>query len=244
MRAALALLALLSAPAQAEDADPKADYVASNLVAIFYHELGHALIDQLDLPVLGKEEDAADILSVLLIDEVWEPEVAEDIVANTAYSYSLSAEEQEQAEADPGYWDVHGHDMQRYFTHVCLFYGADPEHRKEFAQSADLPEERAETCPEERQLAEESWWTYLQPLADQAPGTALSLNAADDEFTANVIREEIRALNERFDLPQEVTVDITTCDEINAYYIPDESRILVCTELSEFLWEQAQAAEL
>ena len=86
MRAALALLALLSAPAQAEDADPKADYVASNLVAIFYHELGHALIDQLDLPVLGKEEDAADILSVLLIDEVWEPEVAEDIVANTAYS--------------------------------------------------------------------------------------------------------------------------------------------------------------
>lgn len=127
MRALLPLLALAlplmvgpltSAPALAEtasdsrDEDPQADFVADNLVAIFYHELGHALIHQLDLPVLGREEDAADILSLLLIDDVWEPEVAEQIVANTAYAYALSAAEREGD--DPGFWDVHGHDMQRY----------------------------------------------------------------------------------------------------------------------------------
>jgi len=242
MRAALAALALVAAPALAQEADPKAEFVADNLVAVFYHELGHALIDQLNLPVLGKEEDAADILSVLLVDEVWEPEAAQEIVANTAYAYALSAEEGEGD--DPMYWDVHGHDMQRYFTHVCLFYGADPENRADFAASANLPEERAATCAEERELADESWWTYLQPLADQAPGMAISLDAAEDEFIAGVISEEIDTLNERFDLPQEITVDIESCGEVNAYYIPDESRILMCTEFADFLWERAQSADL
>ena len=242
MRATLAAFALLASPALAQDADPQADFVADNLVAIFYHELGHALIDQLELPVLGKEEDAADILSVLLIDEVWEPEIAQEIVANNAIAYAMRAEA--GAEDDPGFWDVHGHDLQRYYTHVCLFYGADPDKREAFALAADLPAERAAGCPEERQLAEDSWWTYLQPLADQAPGTALTLNAAEDEFTASVIGDEITALNERFDLPKPVTVDVTECGEINAYYVPAESRIIMCTEFSEFLWQQAEAAEL
>lgn len=247
MRAALALATLLVtsstfAPAFAQVPDPQAEFVADNLVAIFYHELGHALIDQLELPVLGREEDAADILSVLLIDEVWEPEIAQEIVANNALAFAMRAEA--GAEYDPGYWGVHGHDLQRYYTHVCLFYGADPDAREEFAIAAELPEERASGCPEERQLAEDSWWTYLQPLADQAPGTALKLKAAEDEFTASVIGDEVTALNERFDLPQDVTVDVTECGEANAYYVPAESRIIMCTEFSEFLWQQAEAAEL
>lgn len=257
MRALLPLLALAlplmvgpltSAPALAEtasdsrDEDPQADFVADNLVAIFYHELGHALIHQLDLPVLGREEDAADILSLLLIDDVWEPEVAEQIVANTAYAYALSAAEREGD--DPGFWDVHGHDMQRYYNYVCLFYGADPEGRAALAKSAELPEERAETCAEEHQLAEQSWWTFLEPLAEQAPGTALTLRAVEDTYTAEVIEAEITALNERFDLPYEVVVDVTECDEANAFYIPDESRIVMCTELTTYLREQAKAAEL
>lgn len=41
---------------------------------VFLHELSHALIDQLDLPILGKEEDAADAMAtVLLLEEEQEP---------------------------------------------------------------------------------------------------------------------------------------------------------------------------
>lgn len=240
MRIAL-LASLLASPVLADD-EAQSNFVADNLVAIFYHELGHALIDQLELPVLGKEEDAADILSVLLIDEVWEPQIAQEIVANTAMAYAISAAA--SAEEDPGFWDVHGHDMQRYFTSVCLFYGADPDNREQFAIAAELPVERAAGCPEERQLAEDSWWVYLQDLSDQAPGTALQLDAAEDEFTATVIAEEVRELNERFDLPQAIEVDIEACDQINAFYIPDESRIVMCSEFTNYLWEVAEAAEL
>ncbi|MBA4350919.1 MAG: hypothetical protein C0427_06690, partial [Rhodobacter sp.] len=42
-------------------------HVRDVMLAIFYHELGHALIDVMQLPVLGLEEDAADVLSVVMI---------------------------------------------------------------------------------------------------------------------------------------------------------------------------------
>lgn len=41
-------------------------------IGIFGHELGHALINNYDLPVLGKEEDAADAISVVLLIETSE----------------------------------------------------------------------------------------------------------------------------------------------------------------------------
>lgn len=237
----LLLSLCLATPALAGE-DEQSEFVADNLIATFYHEMGHALIDQLELPVLGREEDAADILSVLLIDEVWEPETATGIAENTALSYVFMAEE--NADSEPAFWDVHGLDLQRYYSHVCLFYGADPENRTGFAKDFDLPPERAEGCAEEYQLALDSWWTYLEPLQDQAPGTAILKGDAADEFTASVIGEEIDSLNERFDLPYEITVDIVSCDAVNAFYIPDESRIVMCTEYTDYLWQQAEAADL
>ncbi|HYI71139.1 MAG TPA: DUF4344 domain-containing metallopeptidase, partial [Skermanella sp.] len=56
---------------QREEADL---FVLGNTVFILYHELGHALIDQLGLPVLGHEEDAADNLaSIMMIPEQADP---------------------------------------------------------------------------------------------------------------------------------------------------------------------------
>ena len=41
------------------------EFVTSNILSIFYHEIGHAIIDTLRLPVFGQEEDAANFLSIL-----------------------------------------------------------------------------------------------------------------------------------------------------------------------------------
>src|SRR5262245_59789931 len=54
----------------AEDAAKLTSFVVGNLFFVVVHELGHAVISQLKLPVLGREEDAADsfaTLSMLLI---------------------------------------------------------------------------------------------------------------------------------------------------------------------------------
>src|SRR5262245_5446003 len=41
-------------------------FVVGNILFVMSHELGHALISEMGLPVLGKEEDAADAFATLV----------------------------------------------------------------------------------------------------------------------------------------------------------------------------------
>ena len=109
-------LALLATPALADEDR----FVASNTFATFYHELAHALVDIMELPIFGQEEDAADVLSVLLIHDLYEEEAAAGIIYDAAFGFLGESQENE-----PALWDVHGPDLQRYYTMICLFYGAN-----------------------------------------------------------------------------------------------------------------------
>ena len=82
-----------------------------NLIAVFYHEFGHAVINLWDLPVFGREEDAADALSITMIDRFHDEDVAEEIIRSVAGSYAVAAE---VMDADLPYWDVHGSNERRF----------------------------------------------------------------------------------------------------------------------------------
>ena len=100
-------------------------FVTSNLISVFYHELGHAVIETMQVPIFCQEEDAADVFSILLIDEIFEPESANIIAYDAAFGFH--AEAQENA---PVFWDVHGPDEQRYYNLVCIFMALIPICRK------------------------------------------------------------------------------------------------------------------
>ena len=143
----------LSVPLAPAHADGAQDFVTANVISTLYHEFGHALIHLTDSPVLGREEDAADILSVVLLDAFWEEDAAQSVTALTALSFELAAQEDE----NPAYWGTHGLDMQRYYNQVCLFYGADPEARATLAEEFELQRQlvRLGAALEERLAAEE-----------------------------------------------------------------------------------------
>ncbi|KAJ55030.1 hypothetical protein ACMU_14840 [Actibacterium mucosum KCTC 23349] len=232
--AIFAMILALASPARALD-DDVAGYVESNLLAIFYHELGHALIDLMGLPVFGQEEDAADVLSVVLIDAFFEEEAAVQIAYDTAFGFYDDAQQYE-----PIFWGVHGPDLQRYYTLVCLFYGANPDERADVADELGLPGERAETCEEEFDLAADSWGSVLDELAAgpaQRTDLVLEIDTRNelDVFTAEVMQAEMDALAEDFALPGDLLVAIAPCGEANAFYDPSEALILMCTELTEYL---------
>ena len=106
-------------------------YMAQDAVlSIFYHEMGHALIDILQAPVLGLEEDAADVLSALLINELWDEAASEQKLRATAAFWAASASETMASGEMPLNYGVHSPDDRRYFTYVCLWYGASPDTRK------------------------------------------------------------------------------------------------------------------
>lgn len=217
-------------------------YVESNTLAIFYHELGHALIDVMRLPVLGQEEGAADVLSVLLFDHIFVEEDAEEIARDAAISFLLDAAE---PDAEPVFWDEHGLDLQRFYTLVCLHYGAAPDRREAFRVAMELPDERAAGCVAERDLAEASWGVYLADLESGVAGSAKLrfLLAAEPETEAQrtmvaVLKTEVADWNDNAGLPESVTVVFDRCDEINAFYVPEDRTIVMCAEYADYLAAQ------
>ena len=58
---------------------------------MFFHELGHALSNVLDLPITGKEEDAVDQLSTFLLAEGDDDNEASAL--NGAYWFLLEAQQ-------------------------------------------------------------------------------------------------------------------------------------------------------
>jgi len=73
--------------AQTDSAEDR--FVESNLNSVFYHELGHAVIDLMQLPIFGQEEDAADVLSVLMIHELFEEDAAQIVAYDAAFGFQL-----------------------------------------------------------------------------------------------------------------------------------------------------------
>ncbi len=229
-----------SQPAFLSDDEDTRAFVESNLLGIFYHELGHALIHIMDLPIFGQEEDAADVLSVFLLDALYEEESAVQMAYDTAFGFLGEAESTDEV----AYWDVHGPDLQRFYNLVCLFYGANPDERDDVAKDLGLPEERAEYCPDEYEQAAHSWGGVLDDISHPQGGTTLQMDEVQPEteageFTASVITKEIAALNAEIRLPTAVSVNVIPCDEANAFYDPEAKSITICTEFAEVLAEFA-----
>jgi hypothetical protein len=126
---------------------------------VLAHEFAHALIDIYDLPVLGREEDAADnIASVILLntEDGWE-------LALDAAEFWAGLEEYRGAPELADYADEHSLDMQRAFSIICKIAGSDRQLRREVRQLGLLPPERLARCPEEYEGDVKSLEQVLEP---------------------------------------------------------------------------------
>lgn len=149
------------ADAFAADEERETDYETEVLYAgffTFFHELGHALVDQYQLPIVGREEDAVDNFAAILLTESEE----EDAVIAAIEQFDLDAAA-EAEEEDLAFWDEHSLSVQRGYNMTCLLYGSDPESYQDWVEADWLPEERAEQCEAEYEQAINSWETLLAP---------------------------------------------------------------------------------
>ena len=108
---------------------------------VFLHELGHALIDVLNLPTVGREEDAVDQLATLV--SVQAGDLADEMTIIPALQYMVRS--QETGTQNLPYWGEHSLDLQRYYNIMCLLYGSNPSKYSAIATLAQLPGERAIT---------------------------------------------------------------------------------------------------
>ncbi len=141
-------------------------------VFVFFHETGHALIDILELPVTGKEEDAVDQLATLMLIESGDE--GEEAALNGATWFLLRAEKTHIK--DLAYWDEHSLDAQRFYNIACWVYGRDPKKHADLVTEGLLPEERAVGCADEYRKMSGSWTRLLAPYLKRQSGKALDLH--------------------------------------------------------------------
>ena len=140
------------------------DTVAGPLLDTIFHEFSHALFDYLAIPVLGREEDAADQVSAYIYLQLGKKE-ARRLIMGTVYAYI-----QEVKNTDPPslaeFADEHSTTEQRRFNLLCMAYGADPKLFEDVAAWGGLPPERTAICVEEFELLALAYNTLIGPHID------------------------------------------------------------------------------
>ncbi len=128
-----------------------------------HHELGHALVDVLDLPVTGKEEDAVDQLSATIFLDDADPASALPVL-DAAFWFLSEAEKQEEAGvplSDLPFYGEHSLSPARFYNLLCWVYGSNPEEYQFFVTDGLLPESRAVRCPNEYDKFSDAWYRLL-----------------------------------------------------------------------------------
>jgi hypothetical protein len=126
---------------------------------ILEHEFTHALIAIYDLPVLGKEEDAADTLATLLL--LKSPEGDKLALSAAQFWADFSGRQDPPAVAD--YADDHSLDLQRAYSIICDIAGSSQERYNEINQTGILPKGDIQSCPAQYQQDVKSFTQVLQP---------------------------------------------------------------------------------
>jgi hypothetical protein len=127
---------------------------------VMYHELGHAFVDVLALPITGREEDAVDELSTLMLLAAYEN--GDEIALSTADFFEIESRQYDEI-TDDAIFGEHSLDEQRFFNMLCLIYGADPEGRVEMMEDLGISEDRAMLCLEDYVKRSLAWATLLEP---------------------------------------------------------------------------------
>jgi hypothetical protein len=127
-------------------------------VHALFHEIGHGLIDMYDLPVTGREEDAADRFSTFLLLRVGR--VGAEALVSAAVFF-LTVHDLEAQGGTLPFWDEHGLGAQRFYNLLCRLYGSDPRAHADLVEAGYLPQDRAVRCPRETEQLVRSWARLL-----------------------------------------------------------------------------------
>jgi hypothetical protein len=120
------------------------------------HEVAHAIIDVWDLPVTGKEEDAADQLATIVLLSFGEEGEAAVVSAAVAFARAKEKLNNSRFAAE------HSLSKQRAFSILCWVQGQDTSAPARWPLWRDVPADRSERCVTESAQVMEAWNTILK----------------------------------------------------------------------------------
>jgi lipoprotein-anchoring transpeptidase ErfK/SrfK len=229
-----------SAPLQR---DSEIDFIIGNMLFVLLHETAHNIITEFGIPVLGPQEDAADVFAVLTLLKGGSP-ISQRVLVQAARGWFLSNRRAKRDGDAPVYYDEHGLDEQRAYHIICLMVGSNPARFAELANEALLPQDRQRTCQKDYSDASAGWDAALKPhrRAPEQPKTKIEVVYGEGKgpldlhaqgFRSIQILEVLREyITEEFGLPTPFTLEMQSCGVINALWNPKTNKLTLCYELA------------
>lgn len=235
-------------------------FITANAEFTLMHEMGHLLINELKMPVLGREEDAADQLGFmglfLMHDKQRDADFYQKLV-DVAHYWRLEWQRPKPSSEEIKPWDSHALDAQRFYNIACLAFGSDPDHLEWIIEATDLPEERAFYCDQEyEQVRYAVQW--LETHFRRQPGSPVRhrINIQYDspprnlEHGASMLAKvkasgELEAVaakaTEAFDLPRDMTLRLMACGSPDSWYDSQKAEVIFCYERLEHFYQLSGA---
>lgn len=225
-------------------------FVLGATAGIFFHELGHALIDVLELPAVGNQEDVVDEFSTFVLIAAAQNDPAFYRAAvNTANFWFLQWERRTEAGTIP-FWDSHGLTKKRGINILCLLYGAAPDRFGDLVERLGMRERYATTCRYEYRRKWKAWEELTEPhtraegepVPDDRARIRVRYGKATSDFSRRMrklywetrVYERVAAsLDSALALPHDIEIRLEECGTANAFWSPKEQAILMCWEMME-----------
>ncbi len=227
----------------AQKRQERVEFVVGNLLYVLAHELGHAVISELDLPVLGREEDTADVYAILKALMVVGSEFSHRILVGASKTWFLSARRDRREGETPTYYQRHGLDEQRAYHIVCLMVGSDPVRFKGLADEHELPEDRRRSCGWDYDTAVRSWERVMAPhlrVSDQ-PNGRIDVIYGDAKGALEVVARSLREIRflehmaqyaaERYLWPAPIVMEMRSCGDAGARWTIPTRTLHICYEM-------------
>jgi hypothetical protein len=134
------------------------------------HEAGHAMFDIFDVPVFGRQEDAADLFAAYVMLQFGKDE-ARRMIGGAAWAYRNYIEDyRKNPEVKirlAGLASSHGQPEERFYNLMCMAYGADPVLFADLTENGYLPPTRSPSCKYEYRTLVYAFRREIAPHIDQ-----------------------------------------------------------------------------
>ncbi|HTM78019.1 MAG TPA: DUF4344 domain-containing metallopeptidase [Devosia sp.] len=218
-------------------------FAANNSLFVLYHEIGHMLVHQLSLPVLGREEDAADNMATWTLLRKNTPE-ADQALADAARGWLLSGIAYNSQIEDDDLYGNHSLDRQRAFQIVCLMVGSNDTAFRPIANQYAIDRDRQDSCSDDYSTLNRSLEGLLGTRAKKSGrGTQVTvtyhdasgdLRQAAAAFRASGVFDQVAdEVRTHYSIATPLQFNAQRCGEANAFYDPESDEVIFCYELMQ-----------
>jgi hypothetical protein len=144
------------------------DALVGQMLFAFAHEFGHLAFDVYQVPIFGREEDAADNFAAFIMLNFREDGPRLIMGASWSYVAYIRDYQQNPKASVPlqAFSSNHGQPEERFYNLQCIAYGSDPKRYAVLVEKGLLPQSRAKDCKYEFEVLQFAFRKEIMPHVD------------------------------------------------------------------------------